>query len=140
MHEHAPVRTSEEAAKLRIGYTLHQGAKALILHIDDGQKKRFLMCVLPADKKIDNNRLRQILQTKDIRFATIDEVEIVTNGVKIGGVPPFGNLFTVETIVDNELLTNETIVFNAGDRRITIAMKAKDYIFLTKPRLESFCK
>ena len=29
--EHAPVRTSEEASALRPEYTLHQGAKALIV-------------------------------------------------------------------------------------------------------------
>ncbi|NIA02454.1 MAG: hypothetical protein GWP15_03650 [Nitrospirae bacterium] len=29
--EHEPVRTSEEAAKIRTGYTLEQGAKALII-------------------------------------------------------------------------------------------------------------
>ena len=31
--EHAPVRTSEEAAQVRTGYTIQQGAKAIIEEI-----------------------------------------------------------------------------------------------------------
>lgn len=31
--EHEPVRTSEEAAKARTGYTLAQGAKAMIVRV-----------------------------------------------------------------------------------------------------------
>ena len=31
--EHAPVRTSEEAADIRTGYSIEQGAKALIVRV-----------------------------------------------------------------------------------------------------------
>jgi prolyl-tRNA editing enzyme YbaK/EbsC (Cys-tRNA(Pro) deacylase) len=31
--EHEPVRTSDEAARTRNGYSLHQGAKALIVRV-----------------------------------------------------------------------------------------------------------
>ena len=44
--EHAPVRTSEEAARVR-GTLLSQGAKALVVRADE----RFVHCVLPADRK-----------------------------------------------------------------------------------------
>jgi hypothetical protein len=55
--EHDPVRTSEEAAKTRPGYTLHQGAKAMIVKVK-GTETRFVMLVLPADLRFDNSSLK----------------------------------------------------------------------------------
>jgi Ala-tRNA(Pro) deacylase len=78
--EHEPVRTSEEAAKTRPGYTLHQGAKAMIVKAK-GAQTRFVMLVLPADLRFDNSRLRALLNARDIRFASEDEVLELTGGV-----------------------------------------------------------
>lgn len=136
--EHAEVRTSEEAAKTRPGYTLKQGAKAIIIRAKiTGGEKKFLMLVVPADQKFSNDKIKALLGAKDIRFATEDEVFGVTNGVKPGAVPPFGNLFGLEVITDKALYHNEKIVFNAGERSFSIAMKSQDYRQLVEPRVES---
>jgi prolyl-tRNA editing enzyme YbaK/EbsC (Cys-tRNA(Pro) deacylase) len=65
-------------------------------------------------------------------------VKEITNGVLPGGVPPLGNLFGLEVYADNGLLGNEKIVFNAGDRSYSVAMRSKDYIDLVKPVIGSF--
>ncbi len=135
--EHEPVTTSEEAAKVREGkYSLSQGAKALILRVKESSGKRFVMVVLPGDQKFSGNRLKKILNSKDIRFATVEEINKLTNGIVVGGVPPFGNLFELEVIADIGLFKNDKIVFNAGDRRFSVAMKATDYKKLVNPRIE----
>lgn len=132
--EHQPVRTSEEAAAIRTGFVLSQGAKALIVRIKKDSQKKFLMIVIPGDKRFDKQKLSQVLETKDIRFATEDEVAEVTSGVQVGGVPPFGNLFGLEVIVDPAVLENEKIIFNAGDRRFSIAIMATDYEKIVSPK------
>lgn len=134
--EHEPVKTSEEAAKTRVGYTLRQGAKAMIIRTKNGQEKKFVMLVLPGDLRFDNDKVKKILNVKDIRFATPDEITQITDGVQIGGVPPFGNIFNIGVIVDSKLFENEKIIFNAGDRRYSIAMKSEDYRSLLKPKVE----
>ena len=46
--EHEPVRTSEEAGKVRTGYSLAQGAKAMIVRVKKSTTdKSFVMLVLP---------------------------------------------------------------------------------------------
>lgn len=97
--------------------------------------KRFVMLVLPADLRFDNNKVKTFLQIKDIRFATPEEINQITGGVEIGGVPPFGNLFGLEMIVDPKLFENEKIVFNAGDRKYSIAMKSGDYKKTIDPKI-----
>ena len=132
--EHEPVRTSEEAAKVRPGYSLHQGAKALILKVYFKNKQEdFIMFVLAGDAKIDKKVLKEKLAIKNFRFASTEEVEKITNGVLPGGIPPFGNLFGLKTYADEGLLNNEKIVFNAGDRSFSIAMKLSDYLRVVKP-------
>ena len=133
--EHEPVRTSEEAAKTRIGYSLEQGAKALIVRSKTKDENIFIMLVMPAHLRLDTKKAKQYLQTKDLRFAPAEEIIQITEGAEIGGVPPFGNLFHIPIYVDPKLFENEKIVFNAGDRSFSIAMKSKDYKKLVNPTI-----
>lgn len=136
--EHDPVKTSEEAAKVRTGYTLHQGAKAIIARVKvSAQNKKFIMIVVPGDHRFDTVKVKNIYKAKDVRFATIEEVAEITGGILPGGVPPFGNLFNLEVIADAQLLANEKIIFNAGDRSYSIGMLSSDYLKLVKPVVTS---
>lgn len=133
---HEPVRTSEEAASLRDGYTLQQGAKTILIRVKiSSAKKRFAMLVMPGDTRFDSDKVKELFHAKDIRFATEAEVLSLTNGVQPGGVPPFGNLFGIEVIVDPTLLENEKIIFNAGDRCFSVGMKSVDYAAIVSPRI-----
>jgi prolyl-tRNA editing enzyme YbaK/EbsC (Cys-tRNA(Pro) deacylase) len=168
--EHEPVKTSEQAALTRPGYTLHQGAKAMIVKVYPNTKKiiltspltnsikssnnnkstiqdfgvgasktksygKFVMLVFPADQKFDSDKVRKSLNVKSLRFATEAEVGELTVGVQIGGVPPFGNLFNLDVYADPSLFLNEKIVFNAGDRGFSVAMKSADYRTIINPQI-----
>ena len=134
--EHEPVRTSEEAAKIRTGYTLAQGAKALIVRVKKSNAdKYFAMLVIPGDLKFDIKKVKAILEAKDIRFATEDEVSDITKGIKVGGVPPFGNLFEIDVYADSKVFNNDKIVFNAGDKKASIAMNTGDYKLVVNPNV-----
>jgi len=136
--EHEAVTTSEEAAKTRPGYSLKQGAKAIIIRVKiSGGEKKFVMLVMPADQKFSNDKVKALLGAKDIRFASEEEVAEITGGVKPGAVPPFGNLFGLEVFTDQTLYDNERIVFNAGERTFSVAIKSADFKLLVKPQVEN---
>lgn len=134
---HEAVRTSEEAAATRPEYTLAQGAKALIVRMKkkspSGMVRQFAQLVVPGDQKFDPKKARMALAATDIRFATPAEVADITDGIEPGGVPPFGNLFGLPVVVDRLVLENDTIIFNAGDRRCSIALQTDDYVRLVQP-------
>nr|MCK4929724.1 hypothetical protein [Nanoarchaeota archaeon] len=130
--EHEPVRTSEEAAAAR-GDDIRIGAKAIVLKADD----KFVMCVLSAAKKINSKELKKILGIKSLRFATSDEIMEKTN-CELGGVPPFGNIFELDLLVDKSITANEFMAFNAGERTKSLKIKTKDYLELLKPKIEEF--
>jgi prolyl-tRNA editing enzyme YbaK/EbsC (Cys-tRNA(Pro) deacylase) len=133
--EHKAVRTSEESASVRPNYSMRQGAKAIIVRLRiPGEGKKFAMLVVPGDQKFDDTKVKRETGAKDIRFATEEEVDKITGGVKPGGVPPFGNLFGLKVISDHSLYDNEKIIFNAG-RTSSIGMKSADYSRLVNPKV-----
>ncbi len=132
--EHAPVRTSEEAARVR-GTALEDGAKALVVQTGD----RAVHCVLPAHRRIDNAALRTILGTRTLRFATPEELLKLT-GCMPGAVPPFGNLFDLPVFVDEELAGRERIVFNAGSNEVSVTMRGADFLRLAGATVRRFAR
>ena len=135
--EHAPVRTSEEAAKIRPEkYSIEQGAKAIIVRIKiTSSQKKFCMLVVPGSKRFDEIKVKNLLKAKDIRFANEEEVRTITSGIEPGGIPPFGNIFNLEVFVDKSLFEMDRIIFNAGDKRVSVSITTKDYIELVKPNI-----
>jgi Ala-tRNA(Pro) deacylase len=123
--EHPPVFTSEEAARVR-GTPPEAGAKALVMRAE----ARFVQLVLPGDRRVDNTRLRAILGTRKLRFATAEELQTLT-GCQAGAVPPFGNLFDLPVYVDEPLATRETIAFNAGSHTVSFTMRGADFVRLS---------
>jgi Ala-tRNA(Pro) deacylase len=124
---HEPVFTSEQAAAVR-GTPLASGAKALV--VKSGQ--RFLLLVLPADRKLDSRKARACLGARELRFASREEVEQLT-GLQPGSIPPFGSLFELPTYCDQALGQNATINFNAGDHAISVQMSYADYVAVERP-------
>jgi Ala-tRNA(Pro) deacylase len=56
-------------------------------------------------------------------------------GCQLGTVPPFGNLFGVETFVDRQLVMQNHIAFNAGTHHNIIVMNSDDYVRMAHPIL-----
>jgi Ala-tRNA(Pro) deacylase len=131
--EHEPVTTSEAAAGAR-ATRIEQGAKALIVKAEEGQYHHL---IISAALRVDNNKLRKIIGTKRIRFATADEVWQLT-GCRPGAVPPFGNLFGLPVLMDDALLAEDSVYFNCGSHTVSLRMTREDLVKATGARVEDF--
>lgn len=125
--EHVPVFTSEEAATVR-GTSLSSGAKALLCKLDE----RFVMFVMPANRKLASKSVRAAKLGKSLRFLTRDEVLTLT-GLTPGSIPPFGSLFGVATYCDAALASEREINFNAGDHSVSIRVAFEEYRRVEQP-------
>src|SRR6185503_241865 len=128
--EHAPAFTSAEAARVR-GTPPESGAKGLVLLAAD----KPVQVVLPGSRRVDNARVRALLGTRTLRFATPEELLALTGCVP-GAVPPFGNLFGLPVLVDEALAAREEIAFNAGSNDVSIVMATADFLRLSGARVE----
>jgi Ala-tRNA(Pro) deacylase len=133
--EHAPVYTSEEAARAR-RVELKTGVKALILKTEKGN---FVIGLVAADRKIDLKKLAKIAGVKKLQLASPEET-FKTTGCEVGSVHPFGNLFDLPTYLDISILENDKVNFNAGLHTVSIQMRAKDMIKAIRPVVEDFSK
>jgi Ala-tRNA(Pro) deacylase len=124
---HEPVFTSEQAAAVR-GTPLSSGAKALVVKAGE----RFVLLVLPADRKLDSRKARATLGVKSLRFANKEEVAQLT-GLEPGSIPPFGSLFDLPTYCDPALGENRSINFNAGHHAISVQLKYADFVAAEQP-------
>jgi len=133
--EHDFVHHAEEAANVR-GTKLEEAAKAIVVKYN---KDDFAMIVVSGHKRIDLKRLKQILNTKNACLASPDDV-LKTTGLKIGSVPPFGNLFGLKTFADKLVVEQEKVVFSAGSHYKSIIMQSKDWREAAEAVIEDFSK
>ncbi len=132
--EHVPVTTSSAASGAR-GSRLSQGAKAIVVKAND----RYYHLIISAAVRVDNSKLRKILGTRRVRFATADELFELT-GCLPGAVPPFGNIFGLPVIMDSALLSEDIVYFNCGSHTISLRMSGSDLVAATKAQIEDFHK
>ena len=136
--EHAEVVTSEEASQVRDGFSLQEGVKALIVKCKNarGAEYKFIQLCIPGDRKFSSSKVRALLSVKEVRFANENELSTITKDVKPGGVPPVGNVFfNLPLYVDEKVFQNKRMVFNCGDRCMSIALSTKDYADVFKPAI-----
>jgi Ala-tRNA(Pro) deacylase len=130
---HSPAYTAQEvAASAHI--TGRELAKTVIVKLD-GQ---MAMAVLPANRKIVLQDLRDVTGSDQVKFASEDEFKERFPGCETGAMPPFGNLYGMEVYVAESLMENEEIAFNAGSHTEIIKLAMRDFERLAQPQVMSF--
>jgi Ala-tRNA(Pro) deacylase len=130
--QHAPVRTSEEAAAIR-GTPAEHGAKALVFQADD----RTVLLVVPGDRRMDNRAFKRVYGIKNLRLLPSEDL-IARTGLEPGAVPPFGSLLGFPTYADERLMSLPKIAFNAGSRSVSVVLATADYVRLEQPTVGRF--
>jgi Ala-tRNA(Pro) deacylase len=130
---HSPAHTAQEIAEAA-HIPGKEMAKTVMVRIDG----EMAMVVLPASMKVDFGRLLDATGAQDVELAKEREFKSLFPGCDLGAMPPFGNLFGIQTLVAEELTEDEEIAFNAGSQTEVIKLAYRDFERLVKPRLLPF--
>ena len=127
VEEHPLAYTAQEVAAAQhiSGRTF---AKPVIVNADG----RLIMTVLPADRLLDLEKVKDMLGSEDVRLATEDEFAPIFEDCERGAEPPFGNLYGLPMLVDIDLTTEE-LTFNAGTHTETMKISTIEYLGLVHP-------
>ena len=101
-------RTAKDAAdslKTEVGSII----KSLFLRT----QKSFLLCLVAGDKRCSLNKIKKILNEKDVSMGSADQVKEIT-GFTIGGVSPVGHLKPIKIFIDESLSRFPNIFGAAG--------------------------
>ncbi len=101
-------RTANDAATA-LGCAIGAIVKSLLFKAG----KNFVLCLVSGDKKCSLNKLKKILDEKDVSMAKPADVKKIT-GYTIGGVSPTGHLVKIRILIDENLKNFSSIFAAAG--------------------------
>ncbi len=130
---HSTAYTAQEVAA-----SAHIPGKEMAKTVMIKNDGKMAMAVLPANFKIDFDKLKKITGSQKVELASEEEFKYMFPDCEIGAMPPFGNLYDMPVFVAESLAEDEDIDFNAGTHRELIKIKYKDYEKLVKPKVGEF--
>jgi len=100
--------------------------KSLLFKADND----FLICLIAGDRRCSLNKLKKILQRKDVSMANAEEVKMNT-GFSIGGVAPVAHITNLDILVDKSLSRFQYVFAAAGHPNCVFKISYKDLINIT---------
>ena len=117
---------SRAVSSARVAETAHlpgdQLAKSVLLQDANG----YLIALLPSTRKLDLGKLRHQLD-RMVALAIEQEVNRIFSDCDAGAVPALGSAYDVVTVVDDALLAQPEIYFEAGDHEELVHMSGRDF-------------
>ena len=105
--------------------------KSLLLRTDDS----FILCLVAGDKRCSLNKIKKMINKKDVSMANADQVKSQT-GFSIGGVSPVAHLEKIKILVDSSLSRYENVYAAAGHPNSIFKITYKQLIQLTEGKEE----
>ena len=123
-------RTAQEAAsslKCEVGAIV----KTLLLRTNNN----FILCLVAGDKKCSLNKIKKLINKKDVSMANAEQVKTQT-GFSIGGVSPVANSNRNKIFIDSSFSRFEDVYAAAGHPNSIFKINYKKLIELTKGKEE----
>jgi Ala-tRNA(Pro) deacylase len=130
---HSVAYTAQEVAE-----SAHLAGKELAKTVIIKINGVLAMAVLPANRKVVLQDLREELGVAQVQFATEDEFRNRFPDCETGAMPPFGNLYEMEVYVSPNLAERTEIAFNACTHSELIQMSFADFERLANPKSLQF--
>ncbi len=130
---HSPAYTAQEVAA-SAHVTGRELAKTVIVELDG----KLAMAVLPANRKIVLQDLREITGSDEVKFASEEEFKKRFPDCETGAMPPFGNLYGMEVFAAESLGRSDQIAFNSGSHTEIMKLAYSDFERLVRPKVMSF--
>ena len=128
----ASAKVKPEIIPHKIVYTAHDKAKTLRVLEKEIGKTLVLkfdgqvgFALIPANKNLDKGKFKKIVNhwrkkkgeklVKTVNFAKENWMKKKLVGIKVGAIPPFGNLWKFPTFADRAILKNSKIIVSAGN-------------------------
>jgi Ala-tRNA(Pro) deacylase len=125
---HEPVYQANRMAQM-LHVPGRKVAKSVLLRAG----RSYVLAVLPAPYKVDLERMGAELGEDSVNVASETEMDQLFPDCEVGAMPPFGSLYHVPTFVDESLVHDTEIVFEAAHHTEAIRMNFRDYEELEHP-------
>ena len=124
-------RTALDAATA-LGCNVGAIVKSLLFKTNDS----FILCLVAGDKRASLNKIKKIINKKDVSMANPEDVKSQT-GYTIGGVSPIGHLKQIEIIIDNSLERFNELFAAAGHPNCVFKINFTNIQKITNGKVEN---
>lgn len=100
-------------------------AKCVMLEDSRG----YVMAVLPATRKVDLGALHRRLG-RELGLAAEAELAGLFADCEPGAIPPLGDAYGIDAIVDNSLVGTQDVYFESGDHCALVHVSGSDFLKL----------
>jgi Ala-tRNA(Pro) deacylase len=105
--------------------------KSVLLKDDNG----YLMAVIPASHRLDLQAIDREFN-RQLELTSERELVHLFGDCEAGAIPPLGQAFGIDVVVDRILADTQDIYFEAGDHRSLIHVSGQDFRRLMGTSLE----
>jgi Ala-tRNA(Pro) deacylase len=109
----------------------HRFAKVVVVIADH----RPVELVLPANRYVDLERVRVVLNAKQVRPATDDEMERFFPNCEVGAIPALRHSTGLKVIMDRSLRVRGDILFQVGTATKAIRLRFLDWFEMVEPQM-----
>ena len=130
---HPETFTSQELAQVA-----HVSGKKVIKPVVVRADGQFVLCALPASYFVDVNELRDQLGARKVELADEPMLQELFPDCELGAEPPLGRLWGIETLMDESLLRDDRVTFQAGRHDQAVTMPLAEYRRIAQPEIAHF--
>lgn len=127
---HPEAYTAQEVAQYE-HVSGHHVAKVVVV-IADG---RPVEVFLPASRKVRMDQVQKVLNAKDVRLASEEEIEKIFTDCEVGALPALRHWKDVQVLMDRSLQVDGDILFQAGTHTDAIQMNYQEWYELVQPQV-----
>jgi len=112
----------------------HKVIKPVVVQADG----EFLMCALPASYRVDIEELKDQLQACDVRLVDEPRLCELFPDCELGAEPPIGRMWNMPTLMDESLVNDDLVTFQAGTHDEAVTMTLMEYRRVAQPEIAHF--
>lgn len=128
---HPEAFTAQEVAQ-REHVSGHRVAKVVCVMADN----KPVEVILPASRRVDLERVREVLGAGEARLANEDEVWLHFSDCEPGAIPALRHWPGVDVLMDGHLECGGDIFILGGTHRDAVRMQFDDWFDMVNPRVE----
>ena len=120
--KHSPTQDSTQTARIAHIPAEHL-AKAVMLEDEDG---RYLLAIIPSNHHVDLGKIHRQFKIQ-IGLATEAELATVFDDCTQGAIPPIGEAYGIDVMLDTRLDACPDVYFEGGDHVHLVHINGKDF-------------
>ncbi|THK35567.1 YbaK/EbsC family protein [Ensifer sp. MPMI2T] len=127
--EHRPTRSSMSTAR-----ACHIAARCLAKGVVLRRRDGYLLAILPASGNVRLSKLKAAFG-EDLTFATEHELDQLIPDCAHGAVPPVGECYGLDVIIEDSVCDQPEVYFEGGDHATLVHMSQAQFARLTREAL-----